>query len=294
MVRTIGTFVLLVILLPSSAPAQTTKATRKDQDRIQALLVAHNKVREAAKLPPLSLDPKLNAAALVQATDMAEHDMMSHDGSDGSKFNERIDRQGYRYRAAAENVAAGQKNTAQVMKSWMNSPHHKENILGPYTQVGFGVARNEEGVLYSVPTSRPPGRSPTSNMIPTGVVEALNHARAAAGREPLELNPKLVDAAASGAKTLAASESDKPESPSKMGETMLRQIKKSGYQYRALAQLTAAGQSSPAEVAKMWLDSPQQKKTILGDFSEVGVGVAASEKGVPYWYLILGSPIDDH
>src|SRR5262249_9756648 len=50
------------------------------------LVAAHNRERAAEKLAPLTPDAMLTAAALVQARDMAAHDKMSHEGSDGSKF----------------------------------------------------------------------------------------------------------------------------------------------------------------------------------------------------------------
>ena len=53
----------------------------------------------------------------------------SHAGSDGSNAGQRIERQGYRWRAWAENVAVGYPDAASVMDGWMNSPGHRENIL---------------------------------------------------------------------------------------------------------------------------------------------------------------------
>jgi uncharacterized protein YkwD len=46
-----------------------------------------------------------------------------------SRFSSRIARQGYAYRAAAENIAAGQKSAGQVVASWMKSSGHRRNIL---------------------------------------------------------------------------------------------------------------------------------------------------------------------
>ena len=54
------------------------------------LIALHNQERVAAKLAPLVANDKLVAAAQIHARDMADHDKMSHGGSDGSKFNERI------------------------------------------------------------------------------------------------------------------------------------------------------------------------------------------------------------
>ncbi|KAJ1957112.1 hypothetical protein EC988_000999 [Linderina pennispora] len=40
-------------------------------------------------------------------------------------------------RGAAENVAFNQRSVDDVMKAWINSPGHHDNIVGPYDSVGF-------------------------------------------------------------------------------------------------------------------------------------------------------------
>ena len=42
--------------------------------------------------------------------------------------------------ALGENLAKGQMTVAQVMEDWMNSPHHRENILRPeFEEIGIGL-----------------------------------------------------------------------------------------------------------------------------------------------------------
>jgi uncharacterized protein YkwD len=53
-------------------------------------------------------------------------------------------------RAAAENIAEGQTTVAQVVATWMNSPGHRANILGPYRQAGHGEAMDAHMVRYWV------------------------------------------------------------------------------------------------------------------------------------------------
>jgi uncharacterized protein YkwD len=51
----------------------------------------------------------------------------------------------------AENVAMnyGSKNPATTaMNGWKKSPGHNKNMLGNYTQIGVGVARNSQGKVY--------------------------------------------------------------------------------------------------------------------------------------------------
>ena len=117
-------------------------------ERVAAVVEAHNRERKEAGLPPVKANAKLQAAAQAHARDMAEHEKMDHKGSDGSTPFRRIERQGYRYRRAGENIAYGQPDVEGVMKVWMNSPPHKKNILGGFSQIGVGYATAEDGTPY--------------------------------------------------------------------------------------------------------------------------------------------------
>lgn len=124
----------------------------------ERVFLAHNRIRADAKLPSLAISPKLQAAALAHARDMANRRKMSHKGSDGSSPIDRIVAQGYKYRRAGENVAAGYFTTDRLMKGWMDSPHHKKNILGSYSQIGVACAIGPDGKRYWCVTFGLPAR----------------------------------------------------------------------------------------------------------------------------------------
>ena len=63
------------------------------------VIKAHNRLRTEAKLPPLAVSKKLQAAAEKHAKDMASMGKMTHKGSDGSSSIHRIVAKGYNYRA---------------------------------------------------------------------------------------------------------------------------------------------------------------------------------------------------
>ncbi len=117
-------------------------------ERVAAVVEAHSRERIEAGLLPVKANAKLQAAAQAHARDMAEHEKMDHKGSDGSTPFRRMERQGYRYRRAGENIAYGQPDVEGVMKVWMNSPPHKKNILGGFSQIGVGYATTEDGTPY--------------------------------------------------------------------------------------------------------------------------------------------------
>ena len=132
----------------------------------QALLDAINKERASTHtcgnhgtfgpVHPLVWNSNLHASALEHAMDLAISDTFSHDGSGTasditgnghpSKFYERIVRNGYNnYYSVGENIAGGQETLEQVMKAWMASPGHCENIMkSTYTEVGVAIVKNDQ------------------------------------------------------------------------------------------------------------------------------------------------------
>ncbi|CAH0482432.1 unnamed protein product [Peronospora belbahrii] len=109
------------------------------------MLMAVNKQRATKGLSPLCLNKKLHDAAMGHSLDMAAHDYMDHEGSDGSRLSQRITQAGYDWEAVAENVAAGQVDVDEVMEGWIKSPGHLENIMGDYTMFGSAYAFNKDG-----------------------------------------------------------------------------------------------------------------------------------------------------
>jgi uncharacterized protein YkwD len=142
---------LLSVVLGCASPGAAPPDAKTDEDRkeiVEKLLEAHNKEREHEDLPPLELNKKLTDAAQKHADDMAEHQKMSHEGSNGMTPFRRMEKEGYKYRRAAENVARGQLTVEEVMKVWMESEGHKHNILGKFTEIGVGRATDADGVSY--------------------------------------------------------------------------------------------------------------------------------------------------
>jgi uncharacterized protein YkwD len=98
---------------------------------------------------PVTNDPRLAAAARAHAADMAERSYFDHTTPDGVDFATRITRAGYTWSTAGENIAAGQPDPASVMKSWMNSPGHRANILNcDFTNLGVGLAYDGRRTPY--------------------------------------------------------------------------------------------------------------------------------------------------
>ena len=108
-----------------------------------------NAERAKAGLPALKINWQLSRVARYKSADMAERGYFSHySPTYGTPFH-MMENFGLRFSAAGENIAYGQRTPAEVMRDWMNSPGHRNNIMSrSYTEIGVGLAKNKNGVCY--------------------------------------------------------------------------------------------------------------------------------------------------
>lgn len=106
---------------------------------LDVALAEFNIYRAQNGLTPVRLNKKLNLASEVHAKDLAQAGIISHTGTDGSDHGDRVQRQGYYFTIAGENVATGQKSWEEVFQAWKDSPGHNENLLRDDV-VDFGIA----------------------------------------------------------------------------------------------------------------------------------------------------------
>ena len=125
---------------PEEKPDQTPGQGQVSASQIEkAVLTLTNAERQKAGLKPLQMDDKLMKTARAKSADMASKNYFSHTSPTyGSPFDQ-MKANGITYRAAAENIAMGQRSAEEVVKGWMNSPGHRQNILTPgFTHIGIG------------------------------------------------------------------------------------------------------------------------------------------------------------
>jgi uncharacterized protein YkwD len=133
---------------PLPVPRREAPGSAEPSDVVESVVRAHNARRAQAGLGPLVVNPELEASASEHARDMADRGKMAHKGGDGSSPFDRMKRQGYAFRAAAENVAYGFDDAESVMAGWMRSPGHRRNILGNFAEIGVGRAIARDGASY--------------------------------------------------------------------------------------------------------------------------------------------------
>lgn len=138
---------LLAAALASHARAQEDA---KIEQMEKSLLELTNEQRAKKELPPLKLSPLLGKVARAHSENMAKQEKMEHD-LDGNTPFDRMSAAGYRYMKAAENIgyADARLGVTFVMKAWMESEGHRQNILeADFTEIGLGVGRDKAGRLY--------------------------------------------------------------------------------------------------------------------------------------------------
>ncbi|WP_407945421.1 CAP domain-containing protein [Paenibacillus silvestris] len=129
-----------------STPAPSTPAAPAPAQSAYASQVVTlvNQERVKAGLKALTSDSALTAMALDKAKDMYNNGYFDHTSPTyGSPFD-MMSTYGIRYSYAGENIAKGQPTPDAVMKAWMNSTGHRQNILSPnFTKIGVAYYNGE-------------------------------------------------------------------------------------------------------------------------------------------------------
>ena len=116
----------------------------------QKIIALTNEVREQYNLPLVQEDLLLNKAAQEKAEDMFKNKYFGHFSPTGVSPWYWIDQSGYDYYYAGENLAMNFLDTEEVIKGWLNSPSHRENLLNKdYKDMGIAVVSgdfNNEGI----------------------------------------------------------------------------------------------------------------------------------------------------
>lgn len=112
-----------------------------------------------AAAEPVTWSSRLEAVAHRHSADMATHNFFSHTGSDGLSPGERLTAAGYRWRFAAENLAAGQSTLDTAIDAWIDSPGHCANLMHPgVREIGVAwvyEAGSDYGIYWTMKLAAP-------------------------------------------------------------------------------------------------------------------------------------------
>ncbi|MTE25864.1 CAP domain-containing protein [Winogradskyella ouciana] len=96
-------------------------------------------------LSPLNDHSTVKAVAFTHTDYMIEEENVSHDNFFQRKQSLQLNANA---NIVSENVAYGFSSAASVVNAWLNSPSHKENIEGDYTDFDISAEQNSEGKWY--------------------------------------------------------------------------------------------------------------------------------------------------
>lgn len=121
---------------PTAVGTRAVVPLQNDPNKVLELV---NDARKAAGCPPLTVDPKVVAAAQEYANDTTTN----HTGSDGSSIQDRLKKAGATFNASAENIAWGSGDEKVHVDGWLESAGHAGNIKNcSFTKTGVAVSGN--------------------------------------------------------------------------------------------------------------------------------------------------------
>ncbi len=136
------------------------------------------------------------------------------------------------------------------------------------------------------------GCSTTSVLAPTpgsqddtvAALPMVNKLRAAKGLSALSLDTSARKAAA--IQSIRMAKAEKMTHLIGLGDDFGARMKKSDVALPA-AENIAAGQKSVEAAVQAWIDSPKHLENMLGNYRGLGVAMAPSKDGRPYWAMVL-------
>jgi len=271
---------LVIGLIASAGFLGVTGQSESGEPTAAALMAAHNRERRDQGRGLLKLSPKLMEAAQLHARDMARRQKLEHKGADGSTVAERVKRQGYAYVRVGENVAAGQGSVEEVMKGWMESPGHRENILADFAEMGGAYLADRTGKRYWCVVFAEPMPRLAPAEASAAVVKQINSERKVRGRPPLRVVPALGSGAMAVSAAMAAKDS------LKIDKDPFGILADQGVEMRDRELKISLGSNAPTAALAA--------KNLIGDeaaaidqFRDIGVGYAVAKSGAPYWCAVF-------
>lgn len=125
-------FVLAPVLTTPAEKSKSVKAEFAMHQVEENLIYRTNRQRARHGLRPLAVDRRLIRSARRHTAWMTRSQSLQHTSQ-----------------PVAENIAMGQRDSAEAIRSWMNSPGHRANMLSPsYTHIGVAAFTANDGTIF--------------------------------------------------------------------------------------------------------------------------------------------------
>ncbi|MGW0830328.1 CAP domain-containing protein [Streptomyces prunicolor] len=275
---------------PSTGPhLNATSRTSPAADPTGFLTLA-NSARANAGSPPVSLDPRLTAAAQAHASAMAAAGHLSAESRDGTSVYQRVIHAGYTYLTVGEHLVSGLRTPAEFVDYCLRTERARRTLLERvFTHAGLAQAVDpRSGDIYWTGLWARPLTAGNLAQTADRVVELTNAERARAGLRALAVDPLLAAAAQAHSTDMVARAFYSHTSPD--GSQPWDRAAAAGARRRTIGENIACGQRTPAEVVEGWMNSPGHRANILKpDFTHIGIGFAGGGQMGTYWTQLFGA-----
>jgi uncharacterized protein YkwD len=142
----------------------------------------------------------------------------------------------------------------------------------------------------STPPTTPPPTDPPSTLpseqadLVAEATAAINAARTGSGLPVLTVDPAIARAAQGHSEDMARAGTLQHTGTD--GSDAGARLTSEGYSWITWGEAVGAGQPSGKDIVGAWLDSPPHAQIVLGEFVDVGVGLAVADNGVEYWTVV--------
>ncbi len=188
-----GVYSLLIILIGIFLFPQTAYLSSITSEKIIELT---NKERVKNGFTPLTANQLLTKAAYEKGKEIIKNQTFNHT-INGQKFSVWIKNVGYKYIYAGENLAIDFSTSEGVVRAWLNSPTHKENLLNPnFQEIGVAIIKdrfNDHNTILVVQIFGSPLKNYVLPTIKTSKIKQNNFTS--------EINPKTNNLKSTNIKT---------------------------------------------------------------------------------------------
>ncbi len=109
---------------------------------------------------PVTWNETLGRASLKHCLFMADRGLLCHTSYYGGGTGKWLSKFGYNWLAYGENIGEGYRTAEEVVRGWLKSPDHCENIMNPaYKEAGSSYARGSQKTYWTLMLAAPGKRS---------------------------------------------------------------------------------------------------------------------------------------
>ena len=252
-------------------PTESTGGEAQDAEGVRAeLLRMLNETRAGVGLPPLTVDPRLDAVALAHTRDMIEHDFVGHASPTTGSAADRVRGAGLAGGLVLENIGRGY-SASEIHRGLLDSPGHRANLVNPDANtIGIGVMVEDEGgrpAFLATQVFIRLARPIDVAAAPATVLEAINRARAARGAPALTIESNLAEAAQTAAEAFFTNPTQSQQDTIDQASASLRRF---SIAFRRVGGVMA--------VVSTLSEATQLEPTLTDDVQLVGIGVAQGDR----------------